>query len=107
MRARFPGVRPTWPLLVAVLLAASALAQEPATSSTEDVHERMRKLIVQIEQGLKLVDQLLWNAEAGPASEGAPISARLNESRVRASKVVEDIDRLLDIRHHPHGSGGS
>ena len=111
MKAPFPAVRRTWLPLLALALSAPALAQDPAPSPTEDVHEQMRKLIVQIEKGLAHVDKLLWSADDRPGEGGqSGIASRLAAARDRSQKVLDDIDRLLEIRHHPHngsGSGGS
>ena len=118
MKAPFPAVRTAWlplltlPLLTLPLLAlppsAPALTQERASSPGEDVHEQMRKLIVQIEKGLGHVDRLLWSADARPGEGEQPgIAARLDAARDRSQRVLDDIDLLLEIRHHPHDGGGS
>ena len=94
-RARLP--------LLTLVIAAPAFAQEPRPSHAVDVHEQMRRLLLQIEQGLKHVDGLLCNADARPAErEASSVASRLVAARNRSQKVVDDIDRLLRIRHHPH-----
>ena len=107
MKAPFSAVRTTWLAVMAIALPSSALAQAPDTPLAEDVHEKMRQLIVQIERGLSSVDRLLWNADARPGRGETPdLGARLGAARERSRKVVEDIDLLLEIRHHPHDGGG-
>jgi hypothetical protein len=107
MKALFPAIRSVRLSVVLLALCAPALAQEPVTSPAEDVHEQMRNLIVQIEVGLKRVDGLLWSADARP-SEGAEssLATRLAAARETSRKVLNDIDTLLEIRHHPHPGGG-
>jgi hypothetical protein len=107
MKARFPAVRTVRLPLLALALSAPALAQDPAPSPTEDVHERMRKLIVQIEKGLGHVDRLLWSADRPDEDGESSLAARLATARERSRKVLDDIDELLEIRHHPHGQGGT
>lgn len=107
MKALFPAVRRTWLPLLALALAAPALAQDPAPSPAEDVHEQMRKLIVQIEKGLGQVDRLLWSVDERPGEgEVSSIAARLAAARDGSKRVLDDIDKLLEIRHHPHNQGG-
>ena len=92
-------------LTLVLLTSAPVLAQEPAPEP--DVHEQMRELVLQIERGLRRVDQLLWSADAPPEGDGTTsLATRLREARERARRAVEDIDRLLEIRHHPHGASG-
>jgi len=111
MKAPFPVTRKAWLPLLGLALSAPAFAQEPAPAPAEDVHEQMRMLIVQIEKGLGHVDRLLWSADARPAEgEESGIAFRLAAARDRSQRVLDDIDLLLEIRHHPHhgsGSGGS
>ena len=108
MKARFPAVRTVRLPLLALALSAPALAQDPAPSPTEDVHERMRKLIVQIEKGLGHVDRLLWSVDERPGDgEESSIAARLAAAREGSQRVLDGIDELLEIRHHPHGQGGT
>ena len=99
---------------IALALIAPAFAQAPVTPQTPaydgaaDVHEQMRQLVLQIERGLKRIDALLWDADVRPASGEAPsLAETLNAVRDRSRRVVEDIDRLMEIRHHPHPPGGS
>jgi hypothetical protein len=107
MKAPFPAVRRACLPLLALALSAPAMAQEPAPSPAEDVHEQMRKLIAQIEKGLGRVDKLLWSVDAPPGEgEHSSIAARLAAARARSQKVLDDIDLLLEIRHHPHDQGG-
>ena len=111
MKARFPAIRSLRLSLVALVVSALAQAQDPVPAPTEEVHERMHKLIVQIEVGLKHVDSLLWSADARP-SDGAEssLATRLAAARETSARVLNDIDTLLEIRHHPHpgdGGGGS
>ena len=109
MKALSLAVRRTRLPLLALALSAPALAQEPAPSPTEDVHEQMRKLIVQIEKGLGHVDRFLGSAAAGPGEGEEPsIASWLAAARDRSQRVLDDIDELLEIRHHPHdrSSGG-
>jgi hypothetical protein len=94
--------------LAAVLMAALAGVplQDPEppndvghAAEVEDVHARMRALLLEIEQGLRDVDDALWRMN-GPRSV-------LREATDRAQRVVDDIDLLLEIAHHPHpGAGG-
>jgi hypothetical protein len=106
MKARFPAVREVRLPLLALALSAPALAQDPAPSSAEDVHQRMRQLVVQIEKGLGHVDRLLWSADR-PDADGQPgLAARLAAARERSRRVLDDIDELLEIRHHPHDARG-
>ena len=108
MKAPFPAVRGTRLPLLALALSAPAFAQEPAPSPAEDVHEQMRKLIVQVEKGLGHVDRLLWSAVDRPSEgEESGIASRLEAARDRSQKVLDDIDLLLEILHHPHGQSGS
>jgi hypothetical protein len=109
MRARFPVIRRLWSPMLAFALASTAGAQEPARSPGVDVHEQMRQLILRVEQGLRHVDGLLGNPDAKrPEGAESSIAARLAAARARSQKVLDDIDLLLEIRHHPHhGAGGT
>lgn len=66
----------------------------------DDVHARMRALLLQIEEGLRDVDDVLWSAGTEPAFV-------LRDATDRAQKVVDDIDLLIEIAKHPHEGGGS
>ena len=87
MKARFPAVRTVRLPLLALALSAPALAQDPAPSPTEDVHERMRKLIVQIEKGLGHVDRLLWSA-VRPDEDGESLGKTIKSDEVLKDTIL-------------------
>ena len=107
MKARFPAILGLRLSVMALGLSANALAQEPSSAPGEDVHKQMHDLIGRIELGLKHVDKLLWSADAR-AGDGAEsnLAVRLKAARDRSQSVLNDIDELLEIRHHPHPGGG-
>ena len=107
MKARLPAILGLRLAVILCALPAHAFAQDPVPAPTEDVHEQMRKLVLQIEVGLKRVDGLLWNADAKPVAGAEPsLAIRLAAARETSKKVLNDIDTLLEIRHHPHPAGG-
>ena len=101
MKARFPAIFGLRLCVIVLGLSAHAIAQDPSSSPGEDVHKQMHDLIRRIELGLKHVDKLLWSAEAESS-----LSARLKAARDSSQGVLNDIDKLLEIRHHPHPGGG-
>ena len=107
MKARFPAILGLRLFVIALGLSAHALAQEPSSPPGEDVHKQMHDLIARIELGLKHVDQLLWSADALPSEAArSNLAARLKAARDSSQSVLNDIDKLLEIRHHPHPGGG-
>jgi hypothetical protein len=102
-----------------LLAACLGLAQESepapapqrATDPVEEIHERMRLLLLEIERGLERVDGELWDAGGAVDEErtGAQVGARLARALEGSLRVVDDIDRLLVLADHPHpaGAGGA
>lgn len=126
-----PARRPTGRPLVLALLAPAVLALGPgfaparsiafapcdvprvdATGGHTDVHEEMDRLVQDVERRLREVDGLLFEAASGNrdawnSAGPAGLDDLLRASRDRARRSVEDIDRILELAHHPHPPGGT
>ena len=84
----------------------------PLPAGADDVHEQMKKLIGEVELGLRKIDKLLAQAANVPrGSDGKPASAALREfvqqSQAEGQRVVQGIDKLLELADHPHPPGGA
>jgi hypothetical protein len=93
--------------LLAALTSAWAVAQERPGPAVDDPHARMRELILEIERSLGSVDKHLSGIDASPkVGVESSISARIAAAREGSRRALEQIDLLLEIRHHPHASSG-
>ena len=109
--------------IASVLLASSAVSHSapggaaPVTSTrfdlptaqAEDPHVAMRKLLGEIELRMRATDRLLSDAAAGGSrkADAAQVGSLLGRGHESAARIVEDIDRLLELAHHPHPPGGT
>lgn len=78
--------------------------------SLEQVHQRMRDLMVGVEKRLKSIDELLNEASAREklaAGGSKAVSEVLTKSRDDAHQNIEDIDEILRLSLHPHPSTGA
>lgn len=79
----------------------------------QDVHERMRQLLLQIERTLKSVDELFLGVHdpldrvAKEASAPKSAAEVLLAARDRGRRALAEMDELLDIIHHEHPPGGT
>ncbi len=76
----------------------------------DDAHAQMKKLIGEIELGLRRIDKLLAEAGARGASQpGSPTALRelVQHSQDEGQRVVQGIDKLLELANHPHPPGGA
>jgi len=99
--------------LLAAVLAVAAPAQDPegplppappvplGAVDPEAGRNEMIELFLEVEQRLREIDQLLFDASAGEAFgdevEEAGIGDLLRQSTAKAEEVVEGIDRILEI----------
>jgi hypothetical protein len=79
-------------------------------SSAQDDHERMERLIGEVELRLRKIDALLSDAGAGDRSALAKVGPSgleglLKRSQDDVHQVVTDIDRILELADHVHSGG--
>ncbi len=88
--------------------SATSTRLELPTKPEEDPHVAMRKLLAEIELRMRETDRLLSNAAgAARAPEADGVGSLLARGHASAQRVVDDIDRLLELAHHPHPPGGT
>jgi hypothetical protein len=94
---------------------APKLSDAQHEAESDDPHVEMRRLMGRVEQRLFEIDKLLADAGAGqhgtavveaaaheqPAGTAALVRRSQDESRA----AVRDIDRILELSHHPHPPG--
>ncbi|MBM3977225.1 MAG: hypothetical protein FJ299_09575 [Planctomycetes bacterium] len=98
-------------------LACSSLAplapQEPP--DRDQLEQRMRELVRDVERNLRAIDVELSDAAAGETAlvpRDSGLSKLLEQSRQKSSSVVRDIDEILELaaqlgQSKPQGGGGS
>ncbi len=69
-------------------------------SSEEDLHGEMIRLIREIERSLTEIDHRLGSAQEADIE---PLSELLRSTSATSERVVESIDRVLEIRRHHRG----
>jgi hypothetical protein len=99
-----------------VLARAPSPAQEPAppevepASSPQADHQRMERLIGEVELRLRRIDALLGDAGAGDRAALAKVGPSgldglLKHGQDDARQVVTDIDKILELADHVHPPG--
>jgi hypothetical protein len=112
----------TW--LTALVLGASLFALAPRAQEGEEddgklgVAEQMQqgggneeiaKLFQEIDESLREIDGLLWDASAGEPPEGAEdpgIGKLLEAAQDRSDRAIEAIDRILELASQNSGNVG-
>ncbi len=86
----------------------------PVAASDDDVHQQMKKLIGEVEVGLRKIDKLLAEAASNPRgaskSSGADSSAipeLVQHSQDQGKEVVQAIDKILELANHQHAGSQS
>ena len=79
----------------------------PAPTGADDVHEQMKKLIGEVELGLRKIDKLLAQAANVPRGGGAGLPDLVRQSQAEGQSVVQAIDKLLELSQHQHSGSQS
>lgn len=74
----------------------------PLPGGADDVHEQMKKLIGEVELGLRKIDKLLAQAANQPRGGSPTIPGLVHQSQAEGQAVVQAIDKLLELSQHPH-----